>query len=42
MDNGEHMYWSRAAMGLVIVLVGVLFLLRNLGIALPFMPLHNW
>jgi len=42
MDSGEHMYWSRAAMGLVIVLVGVLFLLRNLGIALPFMQLHNW
>jgi drug/metabolite transporter (DMT)-like permease len=42
MGNGEHMYWSRAGAGLVVILVGVLFLLRNLGITLPFMALHNW
>lgn len=42
MDRHEHMYWSRAATGLVVILVGVLFLLRNLGISLPFMQLHNW
>jgi hypothetical protein len=36
------MYWSRAAMGLVIIAVGVVFLLRNFGISLPFMQLHNW
>ncbi len=42
MDKNGHMYWSRAATGLVVVLVGVLFLLRNLGVALPFLQLHNW
>lgn len=42
MDRHEHMYWSRAATGLVVIVVGVLFLLRNLGISLPFMQLHNW
>jgi hypothetical protein len=36
------MYWSRAAMGLVVIAVGVVFLLRNFGISLPFMQLHNW
>jgi hypothetical protein len=42
MEKTEHMYWSRAAMGLVVVAVGVVFLLRNFGIPLPFMQLHNW
>ena len=42
MGMSEHTLWSRLAMGLVVVLVGVLFLLRNLGVSLPFMELHNW
>ena len=29
-------------MGLAAVAVGVVFLLRNFGIPLPFMQLHNW
>lgn len=42
MQKNEHTYWSRAAMGLVVIVVGVVFLLRNFGISLPFMQLHNW
>lgn len=42
MEKSEHMYWSRAAMGLVVIAVGVVFLLQNFGISLPFMRLHNW
>lgn len=42
MEKPEHMYWSRAAIGLVVIAVGVVFLLRNFGISLPFMQLHNW
>ncbi|MGE5624180.1 MAG: LiaF transmembrane domain-containing protein [Bacillota bacterium] len=34
--------WSRVATAFVVVLIGVLFLLRNFGIRLPFMGLHNW
>lgn len=28
--------------GLVVIAIGVYFLLRNLGVYLPFMTLHNW
>ena len=42
MEKPEHMYWNRAAMGLVVIAVGVVFLLQNFGISLPFMRLHNW
>lgn len=42
MQKNEHMYWSRAGMGLVVIVVGVVFLLQNFGISLPFMQLHNW
>ena len=41
MEKNEHRYCSRAAMGLVAIAVGVVFLLRNFGISLPFMRLHN-
>jgi hypothetical protein len=41
-DNSRHGWWSGLASGLVVVLVGVVFLLRNLGIQLPFTGLHNW
>lgn len=42
METHKHMYWSRAATGLVVIVVGVAFLLRNFGISLPFMQLRNW
>jgi hypothetical protein len=35
-------WWGGLAAGMVVVLVGVVFLLRNLGIPLPFVGLHNW
>ena len=39
---GQKGWWSGLAVGLVVVLVGLVFLLRNLGIQLPFAGLHNW
>lgn len=33
---------GRGAIGLIVIAVGVLFLLRNFGIILPFMQYHNW
>jgi len=46
MDNQEmkHSYrhWSRLGTGLVVIAIGVIFLLRNLGIELPFMQFRNW
>src|ERR1700744_3640909 len=41
-DMGQKGWWSGLAVGLVVVLVGLVFLLRNLGIQLPFAGLHNW
>jgi len=29
-------------MGLIVIAIGVLFLLKNFGILLPFMQYHNW
>lgn len=34
--------WGGLTMGLVIVIIGFVFLLRNLGVPLPFIGLHNW
>jgi hypothetical protein len=41
-NNGRYGWWGGLACGLVVILVGVVFLLRNLGIPLPFLGLHNW
>ena len=41
-DKPVHLGWSRLATGGVVILVGVLFLLRNFGVRLPFMEMHNW
>ena len=35
-------YWTKAALGLALMAVGVVFLLRNLGYELPFLRYHNW
>ena len=46
MDTPErdrlHWHWGRLAVGLVVIAVGVVFLLRNLGYDLPFLRYHNW
>ena len=41
-SNNRYGWWGGLACGLVVILVGVVFLLRNLGIPLPFLGLHNW
>jgi hypothetical protein len=41
-NNNRHGWWGGLAGGLVVIMVGVVFLLRNLGIPLPFAGLHNW
>ena len=41
-NNNRYGWWGGLACGLVVMLVGVVFLLRNLGIPLPFLGLHNW
>lgn len=43
-DKGDsrHSWRSGMATGLVVVVVGILFLLDNLGVRLPFRGLHNW
>jgi len=38
----RHSHRGRLIMGLVVIAIGVLFLLRNFGILLPFMQYHNW
>lgn len=34
--------WHDLALGLVIIGIGLVFLLGNFGIRLPFLGLHNW
>lgn len=41
-NKGRQSWWGGLATGLVVVVVGVLFLLDNLGVRLPFRGLHNW
>jgi len=41
-DKAQQGWWGGLAGGLAVVLVGLVFLLRNLGIRLPFAGLHNW
>ena len=41
-DKVQHGRWGGMATGLVVVVVGVLFLADNLGLHLPFRGLHNW
>jgi len=38
----RHGWWGSLACGLAVILVGVVFLLRNLGLPLPFLGLHHW
>ncbi len=40
--NSRRGWRSGMATGLVVVVVGILFLLDNLGVRLPFRGLHNW
>jgi len=46
MDTPEtkfsHRHWSGVGLGLAVMAVGVIFLLRNFGLSLPFLDLHNW
>jgi hypothetical protein len=46
MDTPEtkyrHRYWGGAGMGLIVIAIGVVFLLQNFGIVLPFMAYRNW
>ena len=42
MDKPTEFFWGRATAGLVVIALGVLFLLRNYGVDLPLMGLHNW
>ena len=39
--KAKHGWWGGVGGGLVVILIGVVFLLRNLGIPLPFAGLHN-
>lgn len=41
-DKLRHGWWGGWAGGIAAILVGVVFLLRNLGIPLPFLGMHNW
>lgn len=34
--------WSNLGIGLAVVAVGVVFLLDNFGMRLPFLGMHNW
>jgi hypothetical protein len=35
-------YWASAGVGLAVIAVGVIFLLRNFGIGVPFLTYRNW
>lgn len=37
-----HCHPSRIVLGFVVVILGVLFLLQNFGVPLPFQSLQNW
>jgi len=45
-DQGsqDHRYsmWSSLAIGILVVMVGVVFLMDNFGMRLPFYRPHNW
>lgn len=40
--KNRHGHHGGLIMGLIVIAIGVLFLLRNFGIQLPFMQYHNW
>lgn len=40
--KGQQGWWGGLIGGLVVISIGVVFLLRNLGVQLPFVGLHNW
>ncbi|HEY1992343.1 MAG TPA: hypothetical protein VGH71_07755 [Gammaproteobacteria bacterium] len=40
-NQGRQGWWGGLIGGLVVILIGVVFLLRNLGVQLPFAGLHN-
>lgn len=38
----RHGHRGGLVMGLIVIAIGVLFLLQNFGVLLPFMQYHNW
>jgi hypothetical protein len=41
-QESRYKMWSSLAIGLMVVAVGVVFLLDNFGVRLPFYRPHNW